>query len=206
MANNQEYLENLYRELYYFEHERKERINTNRSTPIAILTVLSGVLIYYAQNFPVLDYDIFSILFIVFGVLASYSIVRSIFFLHKTFFEFSYDYLISPKEIDDVSSELRVYYNEPETLSNLGEIDIEAQIIDDIQYMVTGHYKKSTNNNIESNDNKQHSVNMCLKWIFRSLVLLILSMLPFYIINSQIDDIQKIEIIKYKCGDYHGRK
>lgn len=194
MTDNQEYLEKLFREFYYFEHSRKARINTDRSIPIAILTVISGVLIYYAQIFPVIGVDLISILFIVFAGGAVFSIIRSILFLKKTFFNYDYDYVISPNEIDHGTSDLRDYYNQIETEN------IEDTIIDDIHEMIINQYKEHTNNNIKSNDSKQYDVNMSLTWIFRAIVFMILSMLPFYFLNNQNDHIQKVEIIKHNSG------
>lgn len=190
MVNNQEYLEQLFRDFYYFEHDRKARINTDRSLPIVILTVISGILTYYAQNIPRIEIGIIYFLFISTVVGALICIVYSIFFLKKTFFNYDYNYVASPKELDIRALELHYHH------TRYGAPNIEDAMLESIRDDIIYYYKESTNNNIDSNNQKQYDVNMSLKWLFIAIVFLIISMLPFYILNDNTDNIPKVEIIE----------
>ena len=52
MTNLNKYTEKLFRDMYWKEFDRKDKINANLSLPAGILTVLAGVAAFYMQNFP----------------------------------------------------------------------------------------------------------------------------------------------------------
>ena len=78
MTNLSKYTEELFKDMYWKELDRKDRINSNLTLPAGILTVLAGVGAYYIQHFPSLpngNYGLFLLSFFpYFCVQLSYSL------------------------------------------------------------------------------------------------------------------------------------
>ncbi len=175
------------KEHYFFEVNRRHQLTANLAIPIGILTILGGALLVVATAIktPLGILDIAQLV-----LLASAAITMSIaiYFLVRSYFNYSYSYIATPKELKDYMDSLIVYYEQ----NGGNKKDAESELED----YVNSEYAKHTHKNTENNDIKSHYIHRANGYLIASLVLVILAGLP-YVAKSvaKAPTIQKMEIV-----------
>lgn len=103
-----------HREMYYFEHEQKNKIDTSLSIRTALLGILIGVFTYVTLNLPDYSCSTISRTFYILYFLTYIPIILTIFFIFKTLVsrEYRYAYLPEPEDIKQYFDNLRSHYED----------------------------------------------------------------------------------------------
>jgi len=170
----------FFRDLYYFEHERTSRLTTNLAVPIAILTLVFGVITYYVRNFAALGSDSWSVAFwITFGA-TLLSLSFAIYFLIRSFYNYGYAYPPMPSDIDDDIERIGRYYDESYFKDHRKE-EKDRLIGKDVDALILGYYKQCLKVNIPNNNRKSKYLHNCSSALIAVIILLFLSSVPFWI-------------------------
>jgi len=135
-------LRSIAKERYFFELERKEKINENLSIPIGLLTLASGLLITFSDFISSYEFEKISILFKICASLYIVLLSMDFYFIIKCFF-MQYTYILLPKGWVKQFADLKNHYKNK-------SIDLDNEIEKDL----LGQYSEYAEKNSESNDIK----------------------------------------------------
>lgn len=188
MAN--EYADDVYREMYFAEHDRRENLNQTLALPAAIATVLCSVVGYYLQSvdFGAVKWGIWEHLFIVFGVLLAVTNILAVVFLVRAFWNYKYGYIASAQKIAEYASKLRGYYVEIEAQ------DIDELVENDLRESLREQFIKYAENNSLNNDQKSRFLYLANSFLVAALIFLVLSTFPYYKTQDAAPCIPKVKI------------
>lgn len=191
-------IQSLFKELYYFEIEQKEKINAQLGIPLTVLVLLIGVIAYYFKKLSIfLNFDVLSLSFLFLLGVTIIFVIADIYFLFRVFFGYKYNYLPSSSNLDDYVESLKTYYKDA-YFSKLGQDEIDRQIDEDVDSFLSRCYKKCLDGNIYNNARKsKYLYKSCFSLVF-IVVFIILSSIPYSIKHYSYPNIQKIEIVNFK--------
>lgn len=198
-------LDILFKEMYYLEAERKDRLYANLSIPIAIFTLIFGVIIYYLRNLTNLKCDTLTILFLYFFAVASLLVIFAIYFFIGSFFYYGYKFFPLPSKITAYHRDLKKYYK-GQYFKNYEQKEIENLIKIKLNSFIVETYKECLERNIVNNQIRSGLLHRTLKVLIMIIFFLFLSSIPFYIKYYLNPRIQKVEIINPdEGGDINAR-
>jgi hypothetical protein len=193
MTNLNKYTEKLFRDMYWKEFDRKDKINANLSLPAGILTVLAGVEAFYMQNFPFPKWTLCTISFVVLSVALFISIAFAVYYFIRAYhLGYAYGYIPNAEEIAKYASDLKKYYE------SIQSTDIDEKVENDLRVFLTAEYSKYGTINTQNNDEKSKYLHHANIAISISLIFLFLSLFPFYIVYHSTSKIQKVEAVNKK--------
>ncbi len=165
----------FYKELYFFELDRRDRLNSAVALPVAVLTLIVGAIVYYLDNFPASD-TLAGIIFLVLlgAVMASTSL--AIFHLIRGRYNYEYYHLPRTSDIDEYRFDLKKCYEEAgEGISG----EFEEAFLDFLigEFVLAGHV------NAGNNKTKSGELHKSINFIIGALVSLVLRAFPFYLIR-----------------------
>ncbi len=182
-------LEEIYREHYFFEINRKHQLTSQLGIPIGVLTILGGVIAFFVKSVQYIA-DVKWIMLAAIVLISMFFLGRTIYYLIRSYYGYTYRYIPTPKEIEKYREELVAYYEAEGTPEGDPGTEIKDFLLD--------RYAICTHENTINNDSKSayfHKANTSL--IF-TLILVILCSIPYLLIKySQPEAIQKIEIINF---------
>jgi len=187
-----EKLLNHYKESYYFEIDRRDKINSNLNLPITIFVLVVGTLSYYLNNLPSLDYAFMSVFFYI--SISTLTIITSFsfYYIYRCLTGYTYDYISSTIEIDKYVNDLREYDSQKDENSKLN-IDYELTTLLVEQYCQCAS-TYSQNNKIKSG--YFHSASVSLLF---AVIILAVSAIPFFVLKYQSPtQVQKAETTNLK--------
>ena len=194
MSEPKKYLEELFKNMYLAELDRKDKIKAHLSLPVGIIIALGGVGAYYIQNFPPLRIEFWSIFFVLSCVGLFLSVVFAVYYLVRALYGYKYGYIATPGKIYQYVLNLINYYK------NIGEPNIGNRIKDDLRSYLISQYSTLCDTNTQNNDVRSAYLHNFYNWIVCSLIALVISLIPSYMIQRSAPKIQKIEIINLKEG------
>jgi len=187
-----EKLLNHYKETYYFEIDRRDKINSNLNIPITIFILVVGTLSYYLNNLPNLDYDFMSVFFLISIFALTINTSFSFYYIYRCLTGYTYDYVSSTIEIDKYINDLGEYDSQRDENSKLN-IDYELTTLLVEQYCQCAS-TYSQNNKIKSG--YFHSASASLLY---AVIILAVSAFPFFVLKYQSpNQVQKVEITNFK--------
>jgi hypothetical protein len=175
------------KEHYFFEVNRRHQLTSALTIPIGVLTVLGGALLVIAKNLeaPLGILEVIQFLLI---VVSAISMGVTIFFLIKSYFNYSYGYIATPKELKEHFEALVAYYSD----INGSRQDAEKEL----EEYINSEYAEHTHRNTQNNDTKSSYLHKANGFLITSLVFVILAGLPYVAISIMNGSkVQKIEII-----------
>lgn len=117
----------LHKELYFFEWERKEKLESSANLPVALLTALaSGVLLLF-RTFPY-NSDLSTVLFIALAGCSTASLVVSVFFLVRSLYGFWYEQIPSSDKLQAYFEELKKYHASLNNSPALAQADFDEYL------------------------------------------------------------------------------
>lgn len=175
------------KEHYFFEVNRRHQLTSALAIPIGVLTFLGGVLLVLAKDLESPFSMLATIQFILIVVSAILMSV-TIYFLIRSYFNYSYGYIATPKELKEHFEALVIYY------SNIGESKQSAE--KELEEYINSEYAAHTHRNTQNNDTKSSYLHKANGFLIASLVFIILAGLP-YVAKSIMNgtEPQKIEIV-----------
>lgn len=190
MTNLSKYTEELFKELYWKELDRKDKINSNLSLPAGIITVIAGVDAYYIQHFPSHRCELWNISFVVLSILLAISIAFAVYYFFRAYhLGHAYGYIPTPNEIARYASDLKNYY------MSIKEPNVDEVVENDLRIFLASKYSEYGTINTQNNDEKSKYLHRTNVAISISLIVLLLSLFPFYMINHLTSQTQKIEMV-----------
>jgi hypothetical protein len=184
-----EFEEEFFKDSYESEIERMHKLDSAVTLPAAIVTVLGGWVVFYAQNFPSSSWNVFFILFVVFLVAASVLWIGSIYYLIQSYFGYKYELIANPDDVAIFLTGLRNHF---------GAIDppqenIDETVDNELRDFLVEQYQAAATTNRAANMQR-------IRWGYRSnrclvgmLIALGLSVLPFWVAFERKP--QKMEIV-----------
>ena len=187
----------FFKDLYYFEHERRSKLTTNLAIPIGVLTLVFGVVSYYLRNFGVLGREVWSVAFYV-GFGATFlSVFFAIYFLIRSFYNYGYGYPPMPSDISRDIQAIQEYYGDP-YFKHYGKEQKDGLIEKDIDALIVGYYKRCLEINIRNNNSKSKYLHRCSSSLIAVIILLFLSSIPFWIRYHSSPNIQNAEATDWR--------
>ncbi|NQU23569.1 MAG: hypothetical protein HQ567_19990 [Candidatus Nealsonbacteria bacterium] len=188
-----DYITELFKDLHEEELERMDKLLGEVTLPTAILSVLFGVGSYYLQDFPGFSSDCgtltFHFLCLTFGAFllrATYCLIRSIL---RGKVSISAD----PSDLAEFISELKEYYATIE--EDEGEID--RMVEEDLREGLRLQYIECSSKNRARNIVQSNWLYRARLWIALAFVALVLSAIPFYIIQNAKPDTKQVPKIDF---------
>lgn len=182
----------FFKDLYYFEHQRRSKLTTNLAIPIAILTLVFGVITYYLRNLTLLGRDVWSVLFYI-GFCATFlSVLLAIYFLIRSYYNYGYAYLPMPSDITGDIEGVKKYYEHP-YFRRYGKEQKERLIQEDVDSLILGYYKRCLEINFRNNNRKSKYLHHCSSALIAVIVFLFASSIPFWIRYHSSAKVQKVE-------------
>jgi len=167
-----------YKEFYYKELERNDKINSSLSLPFGVVSLTISALIFYIQNIK-FDSSWPSVALAV--LLATYfiSIVISIGYLLRVFFVSNYSHMPDPLDIEHYRLGLEEYYRSE------NPVEYEALSQNEFKDFLVSRFSESTTKNTFNNDRKAYFLYLAKIWIIVSLTALLVSTVPALITYIQ---------------------
>ena len=191
MTNLSKYTEELFKEMYWKEIERKDKINSQLSLPAGILLALAGVGAYYIRNSPSSHSGLWNISFIVLSAFLCISIVIAVYYFFRAYhLGYAYRYIPTPNEIYRYALDLKSYYE------SIQESNIDKMVENDVRGFLTAKYSEHCTENTLNNDDKSKYLYRTNVAILISLIILFFSLIPFYKVCHSGVKIQKSEIVE----------
>jgi len=181
-----------YKESYYFELDRKDKISSNLNLPITILVLVAGVLSYYLNNLPNLDFSLKSafLCFLLFSLFVS--ICFSFYYLYRCLTNYTYGYVSSTEEIDKYINQIHEYNTQ---VDENRKIDTEDEFVD----FLIEQYSKCASMNSQNNKRKTGYLRSTSVSLLIAVIIMTVSAFPFFILKyNSSSQVQKVEITNLK--------
>jgi hypothetical protein len=99
----------LHKELYFFEWQRKEKLESSANLPVALLTALAGGTLFLFRTFTYSG-NLSTVLFLVLAGGGVASLVTGMYFLVRSLYGFWYEQIPSPDKLQAYFEELLQYH------------------------------------------------------------------------------------------------
>jgi hypothetical protein len=177
------------KEHYFFEANRRHQLTGALAIPVGVLTVLGGALLVIAKDLdtPLDALEKTQLALIVFSALL---MGVTIFYLVRSYFNYSYGYIATPKELGEYFGSLVEYQSQNGGTRQDAERELEEY--------VNSEYATHTHRNTEKNDLKSSYLHKANGYLIASLVFVVFTGLP-YVAKSVVigSEVQKIEVVNY---------
>ena len=183
----------IFKEMYYYELEQKEKINNRITIPMAIIAFLIGLAVYYFQSLENIRTSVWGYTFFVIYGIYVLLILIAIWFVFKAYYNYKYSYLPGPDVIENDIKRIISYYeiNYEQYFKEKGlKQDLIEQDIEDIFY---NYYKNSINKNIPMNESKLKLLRNTGNTLLLALFFAAVSIIPYQIAHHDTKEI-KVEI------------
>lgn len=179
--------------MYYYEIEQKERLNGRVTIPIAILSLLVGLVIYYFKSLKDIEVNGWGIAFFILYGLFFLSILICGYLIFKATYNYEYHYLPDPVTLQNDTDKIIDYFesNYDKYYQDAGE---KSKLISkDIDEMMFNYYKDFTTQNIQMNKKKVTYSRYLGYATVIALLLALLTVFPFQV-SFKDDKINKVEV------------
>lgn len=177
------------KEMYYFEIDRKDKLNSKLTIPLSVTVLLFGIISYFLKNIFYISTDYTSVIFLfLFFIILVYAI-RTVYFLIKSFFRYTYNYLPTASVIDnDIKNVIKYYKSDYfETYDN---DKIIVMINTRVEEIIIENYIECIDQNILSNDLKNEYISKSVNSIIIMMIVIFITSVPYFVkvsnTNSQL--------------------
>lgn len=164
----------LFKEMFYYELDQKEKINSKIAIPTSILTFLIGGAFYLAKNIFKLQYNPWTPHFLASYLIFWISLFFYMIFIIKAYYKYPYKQFPSLKDIDNFTN----YYISESQQKGYSRYYEKKFVADKINCLLYEIYLESADKNYELNDKKLKY----LRYIMRALIVSLISGLSSYIL------------------------
>ncbi|WP_312473500.1 hypothetical protein [Neobacillus sp.] len=181
--------------MYYYELEQKERLNGRVTIPIAILSLLVGLVIYYFNSLKDIEINGWGIAFFVLYGLFFLSILFCGYLIFKATYNYEYHYLPDPVTLQNDTDQIIDYYESNYDIYFQNAGDKSELISKDINEMLFNYYKDFTTQNTKMNNMKVTYSRYLGYATVVALLFALFTVFPFQV-SFKDDKINKVEIQK----------
>lgn len=136
----------IYKEAYYYELSRKAELSNDLTLPVGVVTVMLSSVAYLMQKADSVKGTIpFFLMLLGFTVMVV-SVMACIYFLIRSYYNYSYEYFASTIVVEKHYNDLKLYYESISESSKKADEHFEQYMIDT--------YCKCIDTNIKKNDKK----------------------------------------------------
>ncbi len=153
---------NMYKESYNNELARREKLGSETSIPIAMITLLFGSVTYAVGKLEAVTVVIILILLIASLIILVVSLAFAVFYLIRSNYNYVYEYIASSKQMEEYYSSLTEFYKEDVTYESKVEETFEVYLITD--------YCKCNERNTSNNDMRSNYLHKTRKAIIIALI------------------------------------
>lgn len=171
------YLENLLKEMYHSELDKRHRINASLALPYGILAGLAGVVGYYVENLPARVESVMTTVFWVSLAALMLGILFAGYFLVRALWNHTYALATSPGKLARYAAELETYYAQTRTA------EIDKRIEEDLRRQLSLRYSQCGEINARSNFTKTRFLHLAHCAIVCALVLFLVNSTAFYVLH-----------------------
>lgn len=180
---------NFYRELYDSEWARRDELRQGASLPAGVLTLLAGVLVFYARTYS-FQHEIATLVFVAAFAGASIAFLVAVYMLARSLFGPHYRRIPWPSQIRDYEEGLRHYYRGQASSDEIVARELEAFLID--------RYVDAANRNAENNANAGEYVYNANRAVVVALIAVAVAAFPVIVdFRSEQQLPQKVEITNW---------
>lgn len=166
----------LYSEMYYKEIDREYKIIPSFSLPASLIIIMAGIIPYYFNNLPYIQINLIFIAFFIIITIIIIFLIISLYYLSKSFYNYKYKYIESPDNLEKYKIDIEEYYK------NKNVKNIHREVLTEFNNHILLRFKECTSHNAILNDSKEIYLFKSKKWIIRSIIVILLSCIPFFII------------------------
>ena len=163
-----------FKELYFFEFQRKDSINSGSNFLLALSAIYGSIIVFYVNSLPILNASLTSIFFYILLALSLIFFCCSLYHFTKFLSGLDYQYISYPHEILQYLNNLSEYNKD---VTSNKELDIPEEFLD---FMIE-QTSTSAETNSEANNNKISNYNSTIRYLLISLLLLMITSVPFFI-------------------------
>jgi hypothetical protein len=163
-----------FKELYFFEFQRKDSINSGSNFLLALSVIYGSIIVFYLNSLPILNVSLTNISFYILLALSLILFCLSLYHFRKFLSGLDYQYISYPHEILQYLNNLSEYNKD---VTSNKELDIPEEFLD---FMIE-QTSTSAETNSEANNNKISNYNSTIRYLLISLLLLMITSVPFFI-------------------------
>ena len=153
---------NMYKESYNNELARREKLGSEISIPIAMVTLLFGSVTYAIGKLEAIAGIIILILLLASLIALVVSLAFAVFFLIRSNYNYVYEYIATSKQMEEYYNSLTEFYKNDITYESKVEEAFEVYLIND--------YCKCNERNTSNNDKRSNYLHKARKAIIISLI------------------------------------
>lgn len=193
-------LAEFFKAMHEHELDRMDKLDAALALPAGVITVLFGVASYYSDNLPSADGGFLcTVFYVAFGVFLVLLIMATL-FLIASVFRGRVVIPAQPREILEWTINLRAFFADAQPAENLDRL-VDEQVREKL--MVEEYVKYATKN--QKANLRQYSrlywARLCM---CGSIVALLLSAGPFFVLKERTPDGQKVRILEIPKLDVSG--
>ena len=180
-------LQEFYKEHYFFEIDRRHQLTSALSIPVGVLTLLVSALFVISKDLA-LPLDSFQVIQLCFIAISVGLIITTIYLLVRSFYNYEYGYIATPKELKDYHDKLVEYYER--------RYVNQKRALEEIEELVNSQYAEYAHVNNFNNRRKSTYLHRANGFLIGSLLSVFITSIP-YIVKSVCSPkpVQKIEIV-----------
>ncbi|WP_160398495.1 hypothetical protein [Paenibacillus sp. MMS18-CY102] len=196
MSVVQKYYIEHFKEMYYYEHEQKEKINGRIQTPIGFLTLLIALDAFYINGMEDIQKGTSGMAFFILLSLFSLSLLGIVYLLIRSYYAYSYKYIPVPSVLESKANEYATHFDTYyEQYKDYYKISKDDCITNEIDKNMYHYYMITTETNMMLNEKKLTYLRKVGYAMIISLILGLVSLVPYFIAHEK-NDVQKIEVEK----------
>lgn len=177
----------FYEDHYFSELERKEKLKSDLQIPIAIITIIGGLLGFFIKNFTKTG-DLHEYFFWVLIIIAVIALVGAIYFLYRSYYSYTYRYIAPPKQLKDYYDGLADYYKINQGQTDEADKEFEAYIKE--------RYAACAEVNRWNNNAKSAFLHKANTWLIGAVVSALISAIPyFWPVFQGKEKVQQVKIL-----------
>ena len=189
----------LFKDMYYFELDRKEKLNSKVNLPITIIILICGTIVYFTRSINMFGIDLISIIFWFLYAVLLISTIFTVYYICRSFYDYPYEYIPTASDFEKDINNLQEYYEDP-YFEDIEKDKKQELLQNDINRLIADNYKKCIDKNIISNDIKTEYLLRSSAGIIVTIIALILCSIPFFLKLSEYNDVHLVEIENTKKG------
>ena len=175
----------FYKDNYLLELRRKHDLDASIAIPIGIVSIIGSVIFVLLKDLKDFEKDAIFIWLVLSLGAAVISLVVTVVFLIKSYYNYEYIYVPTSFELKEYQDEL-ISYHDGDT--DKARIEFENYLVS--EYAVNAHH------NSINNDSKSAYLHNAKSFIIATLVSLLIGSIPYLFMFYDTEKTQKIEIVK----------
>jgi hypothetical protein len=167
-------LEELFRDLYHKEHERRRNLSADLALPLTMVSLVIGLLSYYVTNFPRGGVGFATVAFLVSVAFVTGFMISVVVMTVNVFHDKPYKYIARPAQIQAHYDALKDFCtDENQTLD-------EVQLREEFSLFMVHQYRDAAEQNTADNDQKSERLSLLRSALIGTIICALVSLVPYF--------------------------